>query len=556
MRIGANYDGSKTNFRVWAPYADSVTLVLYKEGKREEIEMKKEDRGYYFAKVDSKPGDLYAYKIKGKEYPDPASRYQPEGVHKPSMVISTEFHWEDDNWEGIKKDPVIYELHVGAFAGDFEGVKKKLDYLKDLGVDAIELMPLHQFAGNRNWGYDGVLLYAVQNSYGGPYKLKELVNEAHKKGIGVVIDVVYNHVGPEGNYLGVFGPYFSSRYKTPWGPTFNFDEAWSDEVRYYVVQNAVYWIKEYHADGLRLDAVHSIFDNSPKHIVQEIVEEVKKVNKNALIIAESDLNDPKVVLPPERCGYGVDAQWSDDFHHALHALLTGEKESYYEDFADINQLVKAINNVFVYDGIYSRFRKKKHGKPVPKDLPRNKFVIYAQNHDQVGNRKDGKRLYSLVKEKALIAPFLYLLLPYIPMIFMGEEYGEENHFLFFTDFSDPAIIQGLREGRKKELGEHYYDPQDIQTFERSKLSWNIKENVLSLYKELIKIRKEILAQGDFSLSAEAIRDCVVVKEGKYLILASFGECYIPYEGYVRLKYGNVPDELPGLANVGAGVYSI
>ncbi|AWR97488.1 malto-oligosyltrehalose trehalohydrolase [Acidianus sulfidivorans JP7] len=556
MKIGANFNGKTTVFTVWAPYLNSINLVLYKDNKREEIEItNKDDLGYFTLETEAKPGDLYSYKINGREYPDPASRYQPEGVHGRSMIISPNFNWEDNKWDGITENPVIYELHVGAFGGDFDGVKSKLDYLKDLGIDAIELMPVSQFAGSRNWGYDGVLLYAVQNSYGGPYKLKELVNEAHKKGIGVIIDVVYNHVGPEGNYLGVFGPYFSSRYKTPWGPIFNFDEAWSDEVRYYVVQNAVYWIREYHADGLRLDAVHSIFDNSPRHIIEEIVDAVKKENKKALVIAESDLNDPKIILPKNLCGYGVDAQWSDDFHHSLHALLTKEKESYYEDFGDINQLVKAINDVFVYDGIYSRFRKKHHGKALPKDIPKNKFVIYSQNHDQVGNRKDGKRLISLIGEKALIAPFIYLLLPYIPMIFMGEEYGENNPFLFFTDFSDQNVINALREGRKNELKEYYYDPQDVQTFEKSRLSWRINDKILSLYKDLIKLRKEIMKYNK-NFVAEAIEECVVIKTENVLILASFGQCYVPYDGIIRLKYGNVPDKLPGKSGLGAGVYII
>ncbi|ARM76187.1 malto-oligosyltrehalose trehalohydrolase [Acidianus manzaensis] len=553
MRIGANFNGKSTVFSVWAPYVDSLNLVLYQDNKRDEIEIhNKDELGYFTLEIDAKAGDLYSYKINGKEYPDPASRYQPEGVHGRSMIVSQEFNWEDKDWYGISDNPVIYELHVGTFGGDFNGVKNKLDYLKDLGINAIELMPVSQFAGSRNWGYDGVMLYAVQNSYGGPYKLKELINEAHKKGIGVIIDVVYNHVGPEGNYLGVFGPYFSSRYKTPWGPIFNFDEAWSDEVRYYVVQNAVYWIREYHADGLRLDAVHSIFDNSPKHILEEINDAVKRENKNALVIAESDLNDPKIILPKENCGYGIDAQWLDDFHHALHTLLTREHDSYYEDFGDINQLVKAINNAFVYDGIYSRFRKKHHGKKLPDGIPKHKFVIYAQNHDQVGNRKDGKRLISLVGEKALIAPFLYLVLPYIPMIFMGEEYGEENPFLFFTDFSDPVIINGLREGRKRELKEYYYDPQDISTFERSKLSWKINNKFLNMYKELIKLRKEIVKNDGFV--AEAIQNCVIVRGNNVIVLASFGECFIPYDGIAKLKYGGVPDRIPGEANIGAGIY--
>jgi maltooligosyltrehalose trehalohydrolase len=556
MDIGANFDGKSTFFRVWAPYNKEVFLVLYKDGERKVIKMELEDeeRGYFSVEVDNaKPGDMYTYMIGGKEYPDPASRFQPEGVHGKSQIIG-DFSWDDYNWKGIDF-PIIYELHVGTFGGDFEGVKRKLDYLKELGVTAIELMPVHQFAGNRNWGYDGVLLYAVQNSYGGPQKLKELVNEAHKKGLGVILDVVYNHVGPEGNYLSVFGPYFSTRYKTPWGPIFNFDEAYSDEVRHYVVQNAVYWIKEYHVDGLRLDAVHSIFDNSPKHILEEIRDAVKEANPKALLIAESDLNDPRIILPKDKCGYCIDAQWSDDFHHSLHALLTGERDSYYADFGEITQLAKAIKDVFVYDGVYSKFRKKTHGRQVG-NLPGNKFVVYAQNHDQVGNRKDGKRLISLVGEKALIAPFLYILSPYIPMIFMGEEYGETNPFLFFTDFSDPEIIKGLREGRKRELGEYYYDPQDYSTFEKSKLSWKLDERILSLYKELIRLRKELF--NDFSRNVDVKIEgnaCIIIRrKEKYLVIACFSKTHLDLKAKSIITTLGMPSYLPGEVSVGAGVY--
>ncbi|BDC19533.1 malto-oligosyltrehalose trehalohydrolase [Acidianus sp. HS-5] len=553
MDIGSNFDGKSTLFRLWTPYHKEVSLVLYKQGERKVIKMELEDeeRGYFSLEVDeAKPGDRYSYLIRGKEYPDPASRFQPEGVHGKSEIVG-EFSWEDEGWKGIDF-PIIYELHVGAFGGDFEGVKNKLDYLKDLGVTAIELMPVHQFAGKRNWGYDGVLLYAVQNSYGGPQRLKELVNEAHKKGLGVILDVVYNHVGPEGNYLSVFGPYFSTRYKTPWGPIFNFDEAYSDEVRHYVVQNAVYWIKEYHIDGLRLDAVHSIFDNSPKHILEEIRDAVKEAN--GLAIAESDLNDPKIILPKEKCGYCIDAQWSDDFHHSLHALLTGEKDSYYADFGRIDQLAKAMKDVFVYDGIYSNFRKKTHGKPVG-NLTGNKFVIYSQNHDQVGNRKDGKRLISLVGEKTLIAPFLYILSPYIPMIFMGEEYGENNPFLFFTDFSDPEIIKGLREGRKKELGEYYYDPQDYSTFEKSKLSWNMNTKILSLYKELIKLRKELFSDFSRNIDVKIKDNCIIVRrKEKYLIIACFGDSVLNIKAKALITTGNMPLLLPNNVSYGAGIY--
>ncbi|MBW9141565.1 MAG: malto-oligosyltrehalose trehalohydrolase [Candidatus Aramenus sp.] len=562
LDIGANCLGEEVKLRVWAPYHERLSVVLYGNDRRVE-EMEREERGYF--SLVTKGVKRYAYLVKGKELPDPASRFQPEGVHGPSQVVCNEFHWEDKDWKGLDVNSlVIYELHVGTFSesGDFQGVIGKLDYLADLGVTAVELMPVSQFAGSRNWGYDGVLLYAVQNSYGGPEGLKKLVNEAHKRGIGVIVDVVYNHVGPEGNYLGEFGPYFSTRYRTPWGPTFNFDEAWSDEVRHYVVQNALYWFHEYHVDGLRLDSVPNIFDMSPRHILAEIADEVRKaegeLGKRLLLIAESDLNDPKIVNPREKCGYGIDAQWSDDLHHALHAYATGERDSYYQDFGEIGQIAKALKDVFVYDGIYSKFRKKTYGAPVG-NLGGEKFVVYSQNHDQVGNRKDGKRLISLVgKDVALIVATLYIMSPYIPMIFMGEEYGEENPFLFFTDFSDPELVKNLREGRKRELGEHYYDPQDYSTFQRSKLSWKVNKDILEFYKGLIAIKKKMVDHSR-EIEVETKDSTVLVKRRNLLVIASFTDSEVEVEGTWKLLLASskFPERLTGKVKVprGAGIYT-
>jgi maltooligosyltrehalose trehalohydrolase len=537
LNIGSNLLDSEVNFRVWAPAHKSLALALYNDAGRRDFFMDKEDRGYFSVTVKADVGDIYFFVFDNREVPDPASRFQPNGVNGGSMVVSPSFDWDDKEWKGIE-EAVIYELHVGAFGEDFDGVSSKMDYLKDLGVTAVELMPVSQYSGCRNWGYDGVFLYAVQNTYGGPIGLKKLVNEAHRKGIGVILDVVYNHVGLEGNHLYLFGPYFSSRYKTPWGPIFNYDEAWCDEVRHYVVQNALYWLYEYHVDGLRLDAVHSIFDISPRHILEEISGEVKKASevlgKRTLLIAESDLNDPKIVRSKACCGFGIDAQWSDDLHHSLHAYLTGERGSYYEDFGTLDQIVKALTQVFVYDGVYSSYRKRTHGAPV-EDINGEKFVVYSQNHDQVGNRPDGLRLISLVgEEKAKIAAVLSILSPYTPMLFMGEEYGETSPFLFFTDFSDPEIIHGLREGKQKELGDKFYDPQDKAVFEKSRLSWRVRGDVLQFYKELIKLRNNVFKDHRRNIVVTRQAETLIVNKTRHMVLAVFDDSYVEIEANWRL----------------------
>ncbi|AHC51691.1 malto-oligosyltrehalose trehalohydrolase [Sulfolobus acidocaldarius SUSAZ] len=481
--FGGNLEKNKGIFKLWAPYVNNVKLKLSKKL----IPMEKNDEGFFEVEIDDVEENLtYSFVIEDKrEIPDPASRYQPLGVHDKSQLIKTDYQILDLGKLKIE-DLIIYELHVGTFSpeGNFKGVIEKLDYLKDLGITGIELMPVAQFPGNRDWGYDGVFLYAVQNTYGGPWELAKLVNEAHKRGISVILDVVYNHIGPEGNYLLGLGPYFSDRYKTPWGLTFNFDDRGCDQVRKFILENVEYWFKTYKIDGLRLDAVHAIFDNSPKHILQEIAEKAHQLGK--FVIAESDLNDPKIVK--DDCGYKIDAQWVDDFHHAVHAFITKEKDYYYQDFGRIEDIEKTFKDVFVYDGKYSRYRGRTHGAPVG-DLPPCKFVVFIQNHDQVGNRGNGERLSMLTDKKTyLMAATLYILSPYIPLIFMGEEYYETNPFLFFSDFSDPVLIKGVREGRLKENNQTI-DPQSEEAFLKSKLSWKIDEEVLDYYKQLINIRK-------------------------------------------------------------------
>nr|AAF17553.1 maltooligosyl trehalose trehalohydrolase [Saccharolobus shibatae]AAM81589.1 maltooligosyl trehalose trehalohydrolase [Saccharolobus shibatae B12] len=537
MTFGYKIDGNEVIFTLWAPYQKSVKLKVLEKGL---YEMERDDKGYFTITLNNvKVGDRYKYVLDdASEIPDPASRYQPEGVHGPSQIIQESKEFNNETFLK-KEDLIIYEIHVGTFApeGTFEGVIRKLDYLKDLGITAIEIMPIAQFPGKRDWGYDGVYLYAVQNSYGGPEGFRKLVDEAHMKGLGVILDVVYNHVGPEGNYMVKLGPYFSQKYKTPWGLTFNFDDAESDEVRKFILENVEYWIKEYNVDGFRLDAVHSIIDTSPKHILEEIADVVHKYNR--IVIAESDLNDPRVVNPKEKCGYNIDAQWVDDFHHSIHAYLTGERQGYYLDFGNLDNIVKSYKDVFVYDGKYSKFRRKTHGKPVG-ELDGCNFVVYIQNHDQVGNRGKGERIIKLVdKESYKNAAALYILSSIISMIFMGEEYGEQKPFYFFSDFSDTKLIQGLREGRKKENGQDT-DPQDESTFNASKLSWKIDEEIFSFYKILIKMRNELSIACDRRVYVENGENWLIIKGREYLSLCVFSRSSIEvkYSGTLLLSSNN------------------
>jgi maltooligosyltrehalose trehalohydrolase len=470
------------------------------------------EKGYFTAYVKDLGGrKRYSYLLNGVlQRPDPVSRFQPEGVHGPSEVIDPDaFQWEDQGWKGVPLDElIVYEIHTGTFTreGTFEAIVPLLDYLsKELRITAIELMPIAQFPGERNWGYDGASPYAPQNSYGGPHGLKSFINQCHRRGLAVILDVVYNHLGPEGNYLGDYGPYFTDRYGTPWGPAINFDGPESDDVRRFFIDNALYWITEYHFDGLRIDAVHGIFDFSARHILDEIREALHRqaagLGRPVLAIAESNLNDVRVINSPRKGGYGLDAQWNDDFHHCLHALLTKEQEGYYRDFGEINQLAKALREGFVYSGQYSSFRRRRHGSS-SKHLPPDKFIIFSQNHDQVGNRMKGERLSALVSFEALkLAAAVVLLSPNIPLLFMGEEYGEKAPFQYFIRHSDQALIEAVKRGRREEFASFQWkeglpDPQEEATFLRSKIDFGLRghENhklLLDFYKALIRLRKEI-----------------------------------------------------------------
>lgn len=508
---GALYRGKGTfEFSVWAPFSMNVAVKIVSPEVRI-ISMERDERGYWKALAGGLfPGARYVFRLNDdKERPDPASRYQPEGVHSASELIDPDdFSWTDAGWYGIPlRDYIIYELHVGAFtpAGTFEAAINRLDYLKELGVTVIEIMPVAQFPGDRNWGYDGVYPYAPQNSYGGPRGLKKLVNACHEKGIAVILDVVYNHLGPDGNYLNDYGPYFTAKHKTPWGDAVNFDGPYSDEVRAYFTENALYWVTEYHIDALRLDAVDTIYDFGACHVLSEIAACVHRradeLERLIYVIAESDLNDVKLISPPEFGGYGLDAQWSDDFHHALHAFLTGERKGYYRDFGGLEQLEKAFREGFVYSGEYSEYRKRRHGNS-SRDVEARRLVVCSQNHDQVGNRMLGERLTSLLSfEQLKLAASCVILSPFVPLLFMGEEYGEEAPFQYFVHHIDEQLIEAVREGRSLEFSHFEWngdvpDPQDKKTFLRSRIDPDQRRSgrqkrLFEYYKALLHLRKTL-----------------------------------------------------------------
>mgnify|MGYP006284657223 CR=1 FL=1 len=541
-RIGDGY----WNFRVWAPLRKSVGLEIkapftanipmrrgdmgywsveleFEEGSRH-VPMEKDEMGYWNLELELDQGAEYRYVLDEKiRRPDPASSFQSGGVHGPSKLMDhSSYRWKDVDWKTPKlKEMIIYEIHTGTFSkeGTFEGASEHLDELSDLGITAVELMPVSQFPGKRNWGYDGAYPFAVQNSYGGPDALKKFVDSCHEKGLAVILDVVYNHLGPEGNYLADFAPYFTDRISTPWGQAVNFDGEYSYGVRRYFIENALHWLNRYHVDGLRLDAIHSIFDMSPVHFIRELVSEVRNhtdKKSDKWIICENDLNDVRVFQDADRGGYGADAQWCDDFHHSVRSLVTGKRKGYFSDFGTVSHLRKALSEGYVYSWQYSGFRKRFHGSS-SENIPKERFVAFIQNHDQVGNGGGGKRLSELASFEVLkMSAGILLLSPYVPLLFMGEEYGEDNPFYFFVDFSDHDLLDAVRKGRKelKEefgLDEAMPDPAGIETFERSlpdrKKAQRGNHRILKdLYKHLIAMRKRPALR-------ETRKESIEVKEG-------------------------------------------
>ena len=535
MKIGSNYLGNgRCEFTVWAPSHEEVAVQIVSPAHRL-LPMQKDEWGYFkVIAEDIEPGTLYFYKLGGKEdRPDPASHSQPKDVHGPSSVVDhSKMNWTDTGWSSMPlEEMIIYELHVGTFTseGTFEGIIPRLRELHEFGVNAIELMPLGQFPGNRNWGYDGVFPYAAQNSYGGSEGLKKLVNAAHQQGISIILDVIYNHFGPEGNCMSDYGPYFTASYQTAWGDAINFDKEYSYGVRNYFIENALYWFEKFHIDALRLDASDHIYDIGVKHFLQELAEKVdalsKKLGRKLYLTAENDLSDTKVIRPIESGGYGIDAQWNDAFHHCLHTLLTGEEAGYYEDYGKCEQLAKAFKEGFVYSGQYSPFRKKFHGSD-SSAIPGHQFVVFTQNHDQVGNRALGDRLTHLVSFEALkLAAGVLLLSPNIPLIFMGEEYAEDAGFLYFVSHTDPELVEVVREGRKKDFVDfqiegEFIDPFSPDTFQKCQLNWEERKEgkhkvMLDLYQHLIQLRRTVPA---LKILDKQNLEASVIEEDKLIFL--------------------------------------
>lgn len=540
MKIGAYYLGNDAGeFSVWAPFARRIELkTVYPEERI--LPMTRDAKGYWKVIGENiPPGTKYLYRIdEERERPDPASHFQPDGVHGPSQVVDHHaFPWEDGAWKGMELcEMIFYEVHVGTFTpeGTFDGVVARLDELKDLGITALLLMPVAQCPGRRNWGYDGVFPFAVQDSYGGPGGLKRLVNECHKRGLAVKLDVVYNHLGPEGCYVCEYGPFFTDSYRSPWGEAINFDGEYSDEVRNFFIQNAHYWFRQYHIDVLRMDAADRIYDISAYPFLQELADEVeastRQEGRKCFLIAEADQNDPKLIRPKDRGGFSLSAQWCDDFHHCIHVLLTGEKEGYYLDYGKVGQLAKAFREGFVYSGEYSPYRKCRRGQPST-DIPGHRFVVFSQNHDQVGNRMAGERLSSLVHFEALkLAAGTVLLSPFLPLLFMGEEYGEDAPFQYFVNHIDPELVKAVREGRKNEFTSFAWeeeppDPEAEETFLRSRILWDKREHgrhrtMLAFYKVLINLRKEVPALCTCDKSR---LETAVYEEEKVLLLKRWQE---------------------------------
>jgi len=522
-------------YEVWAPHAGRVTLALGDE----RIPMDSDGAAF---SVEAPIGADYGFLLDDDEtvLPDPRSRWQPDGVHGRSRVYADDFAWTDAEWQGRElANGVIYELHIGTFTpeGTLDAAIARLDHLVDLGIDFVELLPVNAFNGEHNWGYDGVLWYAVQESYGGPAAYQRFVDACHARGLAVIQDVVYNHFGPSGNYLPRFGPYLRSGQATSWGDSVNLDEEW---VRGYILDNATMWMRDYHVDGLRLDAVHALVDTGDKHLLQELAEETSVlaalVHRPLTLIAESDLNDP-VMISPRPEAYGLTAQWSDDYHHALHVALTGETSGYYEDFASLGALAKTATRGFFHDGTWSSFRERDHGTPLPEDTPTWKLVAFAQDHDQIGNRAAGDRLSAtLDDDMLLVAAVLTLAGPFTPMLFMGEEFGARTPWQFFTSHPEPELGRATAEGRIAEFAKMGWDPaavpdpQDPETFHRSKLDWDaVEPRILAAYTELIRLRHETPELHDPSLDAlsaefdDALRTFRLDRSGLSILVNLSGE---------------------------------
>ncbi len=535
-------------FEVWAPFAKRMSLQAGGEVRAMDGP---DARSWWRLDVENAgPGTDYGFFLDDdpKPYPDPRSQWQPRGVHELSRVYDqAQFQWTDAEFQAPPlASAVIYELHIGTFTpeGTLDAAINKLDYLAELGVTHVELMPVAAFDGRHGWGYDGVALNAVHEPYGGPDGLKRLVNAAHQKGLALLLDVVYNHFGPSGNYTGKFGPYIVGSHHTPWGGAMNLEDAQAYEVRRFLCDNALMWLRDYHIDGLRIDAVHAFVDRSAIHFLEQLSTEVEALQaalaRRLVLIAESDLNDPRVVTPREAGGFGIDAQWSDDFHHALFTVLCpGERQGYYMDFGSLGQLAKALEQTFVYDGIYSRYRKRIHGKP-PAGLSQHRFLGYIQDHDQVGNRAIGDRLSQIAgMERAKIAAALVLTSPFVPMLFQGEEWAASSPFQYFADHADPQLARSVSEGRRREFAAFGWnpatipDPENRATFQNSKLKWNelnlpVHAEMLEWYRALIRLRRHTPDLNGGSprktrVSCDQASQWLRMDRGKIVVICNLGK---------------------------------
>ena len=528
-----------TLFEVWVP---EKTVKLRIDGQ--DLDMERGEHGWWRRDVpEAGPGTDYSLVLPDHEtpLPDPRSKWQPEGVHGPSRVYDhSAFPWSDGSWTGRQlPGSVLYEMHVGTFTseGTFDAAVERLDHLVDLGVDMVELLPVNAFNGEHNWGYDGACWFAPHEAYGGPDGLKRLVDAAHRKGLGVVLDVVYNHFGPSGAYAPMFAPYLNASGSNPWGAAINLDGPMSDEVRRYIIDSAVGWLRDYHVDGLRLDAVHAFVDTSAINLLEQMAVEVESLSTHLgrplSLIAESDLNDPKLITPREAGGYGLQAQWDDDVHHALHALLTGERQGYYGDFGSLDCLESVLEDAFFHAGTWSSFRQRHHGRPVDRHTtPGHRFVAYLQNHDQIGNRAFGDRLSASLSPGLLkVGATLLLTSAFTPMLFMGEEWAASSPWQFFTSHPEPELAAAVRSGRRREFGSHGWaetevpDPQDPATFERSKLDWSEvgkpgHAGILDVYRRLIALRR---SRADLS---DPWLDKVDVEHGDQYVMMRRGHCVV------------------------------
>jgi maltooligosyltrehalose trehalohydrolase len=516
-------------FRVWAPHATSVDLVL----ENESLPMERGECGWWSVMASHAPaGSRYAFRVNGNgPFPDPRSPWQPDGVHAPSRVLDHEhFPREESSFTPPPlENALLYELHMGTFTkeGTYAAAATHLKHLQELGVTHVELLPIAAFPGTRGWGYDGVSLYAPYAPYGTPDELKEFIQAAHQMGIAVLLDVVYNHLGPDGNYLGQFGPYFTESVHTPWGSAVNLSEAHSNEVRRFFIDNAIMWLRDYRFDGLRLDAVHAMFDWGARHFLEELAEAVDafahEYSRKVILIAESDLNNPRLVQSRDRGGYGLHAHWEDDFHHALHAVITGERTGYYEDFGTLEQLAKALTQGYVYDGNYSPHRKRNHGRP-PHGVHPRQLIVFAQNHDQIGNRAQGERLSHLAGVAGAKAA--------AALVFQGEEWAASSPFLYFSDHHDELGRQ-ITIGRRKEFAAFKWkedeipDPQAQETFERSKLNWDERTqrphaDILEWHRTLVRLRRKHPATH-FRVELNEDLQCLILKRGNLLAAFNFSD---------------------------------